>query len=155
MTRLETFRRANGIKPVRLARETHASRAYLVRVRYGRIEPTRPKMLAIRDACSRILGRRVYLSEVFDLGDTPAAVTRVQGNLFAEEWYRGTITDGCDIAGIMHWPDEDSDGATAAQIHYLDVMDEIGSRVYDSLRDAISEAFVRVATDVLTRENSR
>ena len=155
MTRLESFLKANGIKPARLARETAASRSYIHRLRSGKVEPTRPMMLAIRDACSRLAGREVHLGEVFDLGDMPVIVTPAHGNLFAEEWYRGPILDACSMVGITQWPDEDSNVTTEAQQRVLDMQDEICHRVYDDVRAAISEAFVKVATDVLARERSR
>src|SRR5947207_8667967 len=103
MTRFGLFLRANGIKPAHLAREALISRSYIHRLRSGTVEPTRPMMLAIRDACSHLLARTVYLGEVFDLGDTVTLVTAAHGDRFAEEWYRGEITDACDLTGIVRW----------------------------------------------------
>jgi len=112
-------------------------------------------MLAIRDACSRLLAREVHLAEVFDLGDAARPVTAADGNRFAEEWYRGDITDACDATGIMRWPDEDEPNGTDEQNHFHDVTDEICLRVFESVRATISEEFVKIATDVLARERSR
>jgi hypothetical protein len=109
-------------------------------------------MLAIRDACSRLLAREVRLAEVFDLGDVPLAVTAVHGERFAEEWYRGQIEDACDAAGIMQWPE---DGTREEQDRHHDLTDEICMQVFREVRTTIAEAFVRVATDVLARKRSR
>jgi len=154
-TRLETFRVANGIKPAHLYLAARISRSYLARLRSGKIEPTRPRMLAIRDACSRLLAREVRLAEVFDLGDAVTLVTAADGNRFAEEWYRGDITEACGAAGLLRWPDEDSRTMTEAQEHFHDVMDEVCLRVFDRVRASISAAFVEIANDVLARERSR
>ena len=156
ITRLQAFISANGIKPVRLARDADVSRAYLVRLRFGRIEPTRPKMLAIRDACSRILGRQVHLAEVFDLGNLVTIVTQVDGDAFAAEWFRqslenGALSEAFDLADVLTWPNDDGPG----DADYHDLQEEICRRVLDAVRRQVSEAFVTAATDVLAREKSR
>jgi predicted transcriptional regulator len=66
-TRLETFMRANGIKPAELARESAISRQHLLRLRNGTADPTRAVMVAITSACSTIARRRVSMSALFDL----------------------------------------------------------------------------------------
>jgi hypothetical protein len=68
-TRLEAFLKGHGIKPARLARECGYSRQHLLRLRLGRMEPTRRCIAAIVVACRRIMGRRVRATDLFDLGD--------------------------------------------------------------------------------------
>jgi len=156
VTLLETFRIANRIEAGRLARESQISRRHFLYLRDGRAEPTRPKMLAIRDACSRLLSRQVHLDELFDLGEGVAVVARWQGELFAEEWFRGNIDDACDHAGIIRWPDEMSLLYPDEELNRChDLTEEITSRVFYDVKDTIAEAFVRVANDVLNRERRR
>jgi len=66
-TRLETFLRSRGIKPAHLARESGYSRQHLLRIRMGRMEPTRRCIAAISAACRRLSGEGVRASELFDL----------------------------------------------------------------------------------------
>jgi transcriptional regulator with XRE-family HTH domain len=152
VTRLGSFLKANGIKPAVLAREAGVSRSYLNRLRSGKLDPTRRMMLKVRDACSRLLDRTVYLAELFDLGDAPVAVTSAHGERFAEEWYRGQIEDACDAAGVMQWPE---DGTAEEQDRHHDLTDEICMHVFHDVRATIAEAFIRIATAVLARERSR
>ena len=71
-TKLETFIRTRGIKPSHLARESGYSRQHLLRVRLGRMEPTRRCMAAIVAACRRMSGETVRVTDLFDLeGDGP------------------------------------------------------------------------------------
>lgn len=154
-TRLETFRVANGVKSAHLYLAARISRSYLARVRSGKIEPTRPKMLAIRDACSRLLGRQVHLSEVFDLGLPLPIVTSEHGDTFARAWYEHsmdalTMIEAFGDTNLVTWPEE-----ADAKAEYQNIEDEICKRVFDAARHAISDAFVRVANDVFARERSR
>lgn len=66
-TRLETFMKSRGIKPAHLARESGYSRQHLLRLRMGRMEPTRRCIAAIAAACRRLSGENVRASELFDL----------------------------------------------------------------------------------------
>ena len=66
-TRLETFLKTKGIKPAHLARESGYSRQHLLRIRLGRMEPTRRCIAAIAAACRRLSGTPVRASELFDL----------------------------------------------------------------------------------------
>lgn len=66
-TRLEAFLKSRGIKPAHLARESGYSRQHLLRLRLGRMEPTRRCMAAIAAACRRLSGESVRASELFDL----------------------------------------------------------------------------------------
>ncbi len=69
-TRLEVFLKSRGIKPAHLARESGYSRQHLLRVRMGRMEPTRRCIAAVVGACRRLSHRKVKPSDLFDLGDT-------------------------------------------------------------------------------------
>jgi transcriptional regulator with XRE-family HTH domain len=66
-TRLETFLKSRGIKPAHLARESGYSRQHLLRIRLGRMEPTRRCIAAIAAACRRLSGESVRASQLFDL----------------------------------------------------------------------------------------
>jgi hypothetical protein len=67
--RLEAFLKGSGIKPAHLARECGYSRQHLLRLRLGRMEPTRRCIAAIVAACDRLTRRRVRATDLFDLGD--------------------------------------------------------------------------------------
>jgi len=156
VTRLEAFRIANGLKSMHLAEESGVSRAYVARLRLGTIDPTRAKMLAIRDGCSRLLGRRVYLGEVFDLGGDPVTVvTPAHGDIFARVWFEQSLAtmamdEAFEDTKLMAWPDDPD-----AQAEFQNIEDEIHERVFDAARQTIADAFTRVAADVLARERSR
>ena len=66
-TRLEAFIKTHGIKPAQLARECGYSRQHILRIRMGRMEPTRPCIAAIASACRRLAGQSVRASDLFDL----------------------------------------------------------------------------------------
>jgi len=66
-TRLESFLKSRGIKPAHLARESGYSRQHLLRIRMGRMEPTRRCIAAISAACRRLSGEGVRASDLFDL----------------------------------------------------------------------------------------
>ena len=68
-TRLEGFLKMNGIKPAHLARESGYSRQHLLRLRGGRMEPTRTCIAALVTACRTLLRRHVYPTDLFDLGE--------------------------------------------------------------------------------------
>jgi predicted transcriptional regulator len=68
-TRLESFIKSRGIKPAHLARESGYSRQHLLRIRMGRMEPTRRCIAAIAAACRRLSGESVRASELFDLDE--------------------------------------------------------------------------------------
>ncbi|HEX8170613.1 MAG TPA: helix-turn-helix transcriptional regulator [Thermoanaerobaculia bacterium] len=71
-TRLERFLKSRGIKPAHLARESGYSRQHLLRIRLGRMEPTRRCIAAIAAACRKLSGESVRASELFDLeGEDP------------------------------------------------------------------------------------
>ena len=66
-TRLEKFLKSRRIKPAHLARESGYSRQHLLRIRTGRMEPTRRCIAAISAACRRLSGEPVRASDLFDL----------------------------------------------------------------------------------------
>ena len=66
-TRLESFLKSRGIKPAHLARESGYSRQHLLRIRLGRMEPTRRCIAAIAAACRRLSREAVKASDLFDL----------------------------------------------------------------------------------------
>ena len=66
-TRLERFLKSRRIKPAHLARESGYSRQHLLRIRMGRMEPTRRCIAAISAACRRLSGEAVRASDLFDL----------------------------------------------------------------------------------------
>jgi len=69
ITRLESFIKSRGIKPAHLARESGYSRQHLLRIRLGRMEPTRRCIAAIASACRRLSGEGVRASELFELDE--------------------------------------------------------------------------------------
>jgi predicted transcriptional regulator len=66
-TKLEAFMKRYRIKPAYLARESGYSRQHLLRIRMGRMEPTRRCIAAIVSACRRLSNRQVHADELFDL----------------------------------------------------------------------------------------
>lgn len=66
-TRLETYLKSRGIKPAHLARESGYSRQHLLRIRMGRMEPTRRCIAAIVAACRRLSHENVRAVDLFDL----------------------------------------------------------------------------------------
>jgi len=64
LTKLQTFITSHKIKPAHLARASGYSRQHLLRIRIGRMDPTRRCMVAVTLAC-RVLSREKVLP--FDL----------------------------------------------------------------------------------------
>lgn len=67
MTKLERFLKRRKIKPAHLAKASGLSRYYLFRVRKGMMEPTRPSIKKIREACCQLSQKRVRVTTLFDL----------------------------------------------------------------------------------------
>jgi hypothetical protein len=67
MTKLEAFIKAKGIKPAHLALHSEYSRQHLLRIRMGRMEPTRKCIAAVVKACRRLAREPVRAAELFDL----------------------------------------------------------------------------------------
>lgn len=83
------------------------------------------------------------------------AVTREHGEKFAEEWCDRShascaMVEAFAEAGVVAWPD-----TRLAQMRFHDIEDEVTERVFEELRSAVVEAFVKVANDVLARERGR
>ena len=79
-------------------------------------------------------------------------VTREQGEVFADRWEEvsrssGSLTGASGEAHIMTWPDDEME-----QGEYHAAEHEIARRVFDGLRSAIIDTYVRIANEVLTRE---
>ena len=66
-TRLEMFLKSRHLKPAHVARESGYSRQHLLRIRMGRMEPTRRCIAAISAACRRLSGEPVRAADLFDL----------------------------------------------------------------------------------------
>jgi predicted transcriptional regulator len=67
MTKLEAYLKAKGIKAAHLALHSEYSRQHLLRIRMGRMEPTRRCIKAIVAACRRLAHEPVTASDLFDL----------------------------------------------------------------------------------------
>jgi predicted transcriptional regulator len=70
-TRLEQYIKSRGIKPAHLARESGYSRQHLLRIRMGRMDPTRRCIAAIVAACRRLSRETVKATDLFDLEGEP------------------------------------------------------------------------------------
>ena len=82
-------------------------------------------------------------------------VTREHGEKFAEEWRDRSMASYAMVeafteTGVVTWP-----GSRLAQMRFHDIEDEVTERVFDELRGAVADAFVRIAGEVLARERSR
>jgi hypothetical protein len=79
-------------------------------------------------------------------------VTKEHGDSFADAWSQhsfdtGAITDAFGDTEVVEWPYDPHDG----DVLYMEIENEIAQRVSDQLRSAASEAFVRIANEVLAR----
>lgn len=68
-TPLEQFMNRRGLKPAHVARESGYSRQHLLRIRMGRMEPTRRCMAAIIAAVRRLTHEPIMAGELFQLED--------------------------------------------------------------------------------------
>jgi hypothetical protein len=80
-----------------------------------------------------------------------------QGEAYAEEAHghlveSGGFTDALEDAGVMTWPGEED---TDALRHFNELADEIRDRLHYETKEFIAEAFVRIASDVIWREQRR
>jgi predicted transcriptional regulator len=57
------------MKATALAKEADVSRQHIYRLSYGLVEPTLEMMVKLRTTCSRLLSRRVRMSELFAFGE--------------------------------------------------------------------------------------
>jgi DNA-binding XRE family transcriptional regulator len=72
VTTLARFMNENELKPLQVAREAGISRQHLYRIRSGDDDPGMMTALRIRDACGRLLLRRVSIDELFHSSDPQA-----------------------------------------------------------------------------------
>lgn len=70
-TRLEEFIKSRRIKPAHLAKKSEYSRQHLLRIRMGRMEPTRRCIASVLVACSRLSGETLRPDDLFDFGERP------------------------------------------------------------------------------------
>lgn len=89
-------------------------------------------------------------------------VTSKHGDAFALEWFEETMSvamsDAFWRADVMEWPGYDPVDEsiyTPAQQRFHAIEGEILERTFKAAQYAISEAFVKVAKDVLARERER
>jgi hypothetical protein len=66
-TKLEFFLRSRGIKPAHLACESGYSRQHLLRIRMGRMEPTRRCIVHIVESCRRLSREKVTAADLFEM----------------------------------------------------------------------------------------
>ncbi len=64
-TRLERFLKSHGIKPAHLARQSGFSRQFLLRLRWGRIEPSPTCIAALVCACRHLTREQVLADDLF------------------------------------------------------------------------------------------
>ena len=84
--RLERFLKSRGIKPAHLARESGYSRQHLLRIRLGRMTPTRRCVADIVRACRRLAREPVRASDLFDLTAADVrAIERMQRQLIGSQ----------------------------------------------------------------------
>ncbi len=86
--------------------------------------------------------------------ETVNAVTMEHGRRFAQGWFDGQIAEACSNTEIMTWPDGTLD-EHSAQSHTHDLEDDICGRVFEAMKEQISETFVRVANAVIEAERQR
>ena len=83
-------------------------------------------------------------------------VTHAHGERFAQKWREmqtGELrTEAFAKAGVIAWPEGPNGELTPAQERLQRIEDEIVDRTFDAAMSAVSEAFVKVARDVLARE---
>ena len=91
-------------------------------------------------------------------------VTRQAGERFACRWLDEQIDEtACEAfaeAALIEWPESDpnrplGEVLNPRQGRYQDIEDEILMLVFDSIRPAVAEAFVKAAREVLARERRR
>jgi len=116
----------------------------------------------VRIANAVIEGERTRIEEplIQPRVETVEMVTLEQGVVFAEQMYRETgDSEIFDIAlsatHVMTFPDGPDSEETAAQKHFHQLTNEIRDRLHEEPKQAIAEAFVRVVSDVTSRERRR
>lgn len=69
LSRFGRFMNVHHIVTARLADVSGVSRQHIYRLRYGLLDATVVMMLRLRDGCRLILRRRIFLSEIYDIGE--------------------------------------------------------------------------------------
>lgn len=118
--------------------EERRLRQALVRLRHAR------ELLVLRDDVAED-----------DLTFTDQVTVR-HGRIFAKTFLADALkNDGpheaFGLTDVIGWPDDDED-ESPAKLRYSDLANQILGRTFDAVQRAISEAFVRIATDVIERE---
>jgi len=83
--------------------------------------------------------------------ETVNVVTMEHGRDFAELWFSGSnMTEACNKTEVLKWPNNE-------ELHsdYLDLEDDICTRVFDAVKQQIAEAFVRIANAAIEEERVR
>lgn len=78
-TPLGAFIRSRGLSVRLVAEGASISRQHLFRLRNGTGEPTRPVMVRVARACSRLSGIRVTVADLFDI-ETESDVDGINGS---------------------------------------------------------------------------
>ncbi|MEA2162184.1 MAG: hypothetical protein QOK37_311 [Thermoanaerobaculia bacterium] len=78
-TKLEFFLRSRGIKPAHLARDSGYGRQHLLRIRMGRMEPTRRCIVDIVESCRRLSRETVTAANLFELDPRVSTHRRFRG----------------------------------------------------------------------------
>ncbi len=86
-------------------------------------------------------------------------VTARHGQIFAKVFLADALknegpSEAFGLTGVIEWPDDEED-ESPAKLRYSDLVNQILERTLDAVERAISEAFVRIATDVIERERER
>lgn len=86
-------------------------------------------------------------------------ITRKQAQTFADEWLAasrrtGTMYDAFTASHVLEWPDDDEDD-TPDQARYAEIETEILNRTFAAVKDAVADAFLVAARDVIGRERER
>lgn len=91
-----------------------------------------------------------------------AAVRPHHANTFIEEllrllWASGSPWEAFSETHLIAWPDSAGEGGEESpeERRYHEIEDEIAGRILEAVTPAIEEAFIRIASEVLTRERER
>jgi len=117
----------------------------------------------VRIANAAIEEERVRPDEPLDPPkiETVEVVTPEHGLVFAEQIYQQTIdtehfSEAFGRTEVMTWPDDEENVAyNDAQKHFHELTNEIRDRLHEETKEFIAEAFVRIVSDVTSRERSR
>ncbi|HSY52069.1 MAG TPA: hypothetical protein VLC46_24925 [Thermoanaerobaculia bacterium] len=74
MTRLEAYMQDWGVMPSAFARRSGVSRAHLLRLRRGEMEPSRRVMVTLTETAGAMRERTVFTVELFELSRADEAI---------------------------------------------------------------------------------